>query len=569
MAVGKPRSRLIVFRRFSHWQGRGAARRRRGAASIPLLLALLLASQSGCPPSQKGPESSAKEASETAVQTATLHRDQLFEIAITNLNRLYQFEGMEMALQVADRLDQWIKTQPPLADWQPDPLLRKLPADLAEIAALKQLGELRFTRDDGIFLQTAVWLRDIAQWARGDQPDELARAVSLFDWVVLNIQLDPQERTPRLPSGETLLQTPWETLLFGHGTAFDRAWVFLLLCRQEGLDAAVVAVNRAPSGAPPRWEVFSVGVLVGNDLYLFEPTLGVPIPAKGGLKIEEGKGLVIKPATLREVAADDSLLRQLDADPRNPYMFKAAQCQEVLLLLEGSPPYLSRRMEMVQRMLSGTESLSLTAQPAAQAERFQRLAHVKDVQLWPVPFEVEQQRERFGREVQQYVLGELTPYVAPIGGIMPLWRGRVLHFRGELVGEEGAAHYYQLARPPERLLDSGQLAPEDQAIVGRVKVNASYWLGLIAYYQGNRKSAEDYLIKRTAMAEPNSPWDSGVLYLLGRLNEKLGDYSRAITAYRADVHLPNRFGNLVRARWIEELTGVKPLEIGQPGETPP
>lgn len=571
MAIGKPDSRLIVSREPSRQSLLRAA-----AASLPriapwggLLLLALLASQNGCSWSKKSAESSAKEASDAAAQTATLHRDQLFEIAITNLNRLYQFEGTEMALQVADRLDQWIKTQPPLADWQPDPLLRKLPPDLAGLLAVKELGELKFTREDGIFLQTAVWLRDIAQWARGDQPDELARAVNLFDWVVLNIQLDSQERTPRLPSGEALIQTPWETLLLGHGTALDRAWVFLLLCRQEGLDAAVVAVNRAPSGAPPRWDIFGVGVLVGDDLYLFEPALGVPIPAKGGLKVEEGKGLVIKPATLREVAADDAVLRQLDADPRNPYMLKAAQCQEVLLLLEGSPPYLSRRMEMVQRMLSGSESLVVTAQPTAQAERFQRLPHVKDVQLWPVPFEAEQQRERFGREISQHLLNELIPYVTPIGGMMPLWRGRVLHFRGELVGEEGAAHYYQLARPPERLLDSGQLSPDEQALITRAKLNAGYWLGVVAYYQGNRKSAEDYLIKRTAMAEPNSPWDSGVLYLLGRLNEKLGDYSRAITAYRADHHLPNRFGNLIRARWLEELTGAKPLDISQPGENVP
>ena len=499
--------------------------------------------------------------SDSAGQTATLHRDELFEIAISNLNRLYQFEGTEMALQVADRLDQWIKTQPPLTDWTPDPLLHRLPHDLVQLKAVKELGELRFTRDDGIFLQTAVWLRDIASWARGDQPDELSRAVELFDWVVINIQLDSQERMIQLPSGQLLIRTPWETLLLGHGTIFDRAWVYLLLCRQEGLDAAVVAVNRAAGGAPPLWEVFAVGVLIDGELYLFEPALGVPIPAKDGLKVEKGKGLVIRPATLKELASDDSLLRRLDADPRNPYGVKAEDLREVMLYVEGSPPYLSRRMEMVQKMLAGTESLVITAHPSELAERLRRAEHVKDVELWVVPYEAEQQRESLGQQIGQLIVREVMPYLTPVGAVMPLWRGRVLHFRGDLIGEESAAYYYQLARPPERLLASGNMPADQEMILNRTKINASYWLGILALYQGNRKSAEDYFIRRTALSEPDSPWESGVLYALGRLNEKLGDYSRAITAYRSEMHLPNRFGNLVRARWLEELTGAKPLEI--------
>ncbi|MBC7352063.1 MAG: hypothetical protein H5U08_06865 [Thermogutta sp.] len=534
---------------------------RLGAVAAIVLLSLSLTTAGCRRGTQGGSAGTSQTSSDTARQTATLHRDELFEIAISNLNRLYQFEGTEMALQVADRLDQWIKTQPPLTDWAPDPLLQKLPPDLAQLKAVKELGELRFTRDDGIFLQTAVWLRDIAGWARGDQPDELSRAIELFDWVVINIQLDSQERMIQLPSGQLLIHTPWETLLLGHGTVFDRAWVYLLLCRQEGLDAAVVAVNRAAAGAQPLWEVFAVGVLINGELYLFEPALGVPIPAKDGLKVEKGKGLVIRPATLKELAADDSLLRRLDADPRNPYRVKAEDLREVMLYVEGSPPYLSRRMEMVQKMLAGTESLVITAHPSELAERLRQAEHVKDVELWVVPYEAEQQRETFGQQIGQLVLREIMPYLAPVGAVMPLWRGRVLYFRGDLVGEESAAYYLQLARPPERLLASGNLPPDQEMILNRAKINASYWLGILALYQGNRKSAEDYFIKRTALSEPDSPWESGVLYALGRLNEKLGDYSRAITAYRSEMHLPNRYGNLVRAKWLEELTGAKPLEI--------
>lgn len=523
--------------------------------SILVVLACCLI---GCPKPQTPQPSSS---SETAQQTATLHRDELFEIAIANLNRLYQFDGTEMTFQVADRLDQWIKTQPPLEDWQPDPLLETLPEDLRNVPVLQQLGDLRMSREDGLFLQTAVWLRDIAGWARGDDPDELARAIHLFDWLVLNIQLDPQNRVRTLPSGDVLVQKPWETLLLGHGSAIDRAWLYILLCRQEGLDAGVLSINRAGPGAEPRWDTWAVGVLIKGKIYVFEPALGMPIPTKDGVKIVEGQGLVITPATLDELANDDALLRRLDADPRNPYPVRASQLEQVMVDVEGSAPYLSRRMEMIQRMLSGEESLVISTHPSDLAARFRGLKHVKDVKLWALPFVVEKQRKEFESLISQYLFSQTMPFMLTSEAGMPLWRGRILHLRGDLLGEEGAAHYYQLARPPERLIDSGELTGEQQMMFTIAKLHAAYWLGLIAVQQGNRKSAEDYLINRTAMVLPDQPWQPGVLYALGRLNERLGDYSRAITAFRSELELPNRFGNLVRARFIEDLTGAKPLEL--------
>ena len=522
------------------------------------ILVVLAGCLTGCPKPQTPQPSSS---SETAQQTATLHRDELFEIAIANLNRLHQFDGTEMTFQVADRLDQWIKTQPPLEDWQPDPLLETLPEDLRNVPVLQQLGDLRMSREDGLFLQTAVWLRDIAGWARGDDPDELARAIHLFDWLVLNIQLDPQNRVRTLPSGDVLVQKPWETLLLGHGSAIDRAWLYILLCRQEGLDAGVLSINRAGPGAEPRWDTWAVGVLIKGKIYVFEPALGMPIPTKDGVKIVEGQGLVITPATLDELANDDALLRRLDADPRNPYPVRASQLEQVMVDVEGSAPYLSRRMEMIQRMLSGEESLVISAHPNDLAARFRGLKHVKDVKLWALPFVVEKQRKEFESLISQYLFSQTMPFMLTSEAGMPLWRGRILHLRGDLLGEEGAAHYYQLARPPERLIDSGELTGEQQMMFTIAKLHAAYWLGLIAVQQGNRKSAEDYLINRTAMVLPDQPWQPGVLYALGRLNERLGDYSRAITAFRSELELPNRFGNLVRARFIEDLTGAKPLEL--------
>ena len=46
-----------------------------------------------------------------------------------------------------------------------------------------------------------------------------------------------EDRPNRIP------QFPWETLLFGHGTAEERAWVFILLLRQSDIDSAVIALE--------------------------------------------------------------------------------------------------------------------------------------------------------------------------------------------------------------------------------------------------------------------------------------------------------------------------------------
>lgn len=502
-----------------------------------------------------------------AGQTAALHRDELFEIAIDTLNRLYQFDGTDMAIQVADRLDQWIRTQSPLQDWEPDPLIETLPPEARELPEVKNLAELHFTREDAFFLQTAVWLRDIAAWAGGDGVDELSRAQALFDWVVFHIQLDPLDSSPRLSNGELLVRTPWQTLLLGHGSATARAWVYLLLCRQEGLDAAMLAVNVAADGQEPRWEPWAVGVAIGGEIYVFEPSLGFPIPAGDGLQMVPERGLEVKPATLRELAENESLLRRLDADPRNPYRVKSSMLRSVQVLLEGSAAYLSQRMEMVTRMLAGGESLVLTAHPSDEAAAFRGLFGVHDVSLWSLPQRASIQRQAFAPEVNRYQAMDMLPFMVQTETIMPLWRGRVLHLKGDLLGEESATTYYQSARPAQRLLDSSGMNSAQEMMYIQAKLNASYWLGLISVWTGNRKSAEDLLINRTALSVPGQPWEPGVAYALGRLNEKLGDYPRAITAYRADVHLPSRFGNLVRARWIEELTGAKPLKVGDATES--
>jgi hypothetical protein len=345
------------------------------------LLALL--ALCGCRPA--APEDSAAQAES---ESSAAHDDQLFQIAIRNLNQLEDYNGNEMLRPALDRLNHWASHQQPPAGWKPDPMLQTLPAPLRELAVVKALDALEFRRDlppdDGWTLQEAIWLRDLSGWARGSSFDPLEQAKRLFDWTVRNVQLEPERAAAGVPW--VAIQRPWETLLLGRGTAVDRSWVFLLLARQQRLDAAALAVADPGDPERPQFLPGLVVVLHKGQLYLFDLGLGLPIPGPGGITRDAHGRLDIRPATLAEVVADDGLLRQLDASRELAYPLKSSQLQKVTILLDASPASLSRRMKLLESRLVGADALRITADPSAQARLFRKCEHVADVQLWQVPY---------------------------------------------------------------------------------------------------------------------------------------------------------------------------------------
>ena len=133
------------------------------------------------------------------------------------------------------RLNQWSQHKRPLPDWQPEPILETLPDDLKNLPAVRHLGELNFPPGDGPDLQQTVWLSAIAERVRGQATQPLEIAQALFDWVVRNEQIerDANVHVPHMPR---------EILILGRGTVADRAWIFSLLARQQGLDVVELAI---------------------------------------------------------------------------------------------------------------------------------------------------------------------------------------------------------------------------------------------------------------------------------------------------------------------------------------
>jgi len=96
---------------------------------------------------------------------------------------------------------------------------------------------------------------------------------------------------------------------------------------------------------PEQFRPWATALLTGGELYLFDPTYGLPIPGPGG------KGV----ATLAEAAADDAILRQMDIPGDRIYPRKAADLPKVTALLEASPGYHAPRMKMLQSHLTGQD----------------------------------------------------------------------------------------------------------------------------------------------------------------------------------------------------------------------
>ena len=414
---------------------------------------------------------------------------------------------------------------------------------------------LEFPSADSLAFQAAVWIRDVSTWASGDEMDDpIKPAVALFDWVVKNVDLVRDPQLKGQDGAVRVLQSPMETLLFGRGSGIDRAWLFVLLARQMNIDAVLLGLADENNNLNRLW---GVGVLLDGEIYLFEPVLGLPIPKPGSLELTE-KGLVCEPATLAEAAENDAVLDQLDVLKKGSYAVSAKDMQHAIALVEASPAYLTQRMKMVQNRLTGDQKIVLTTDPTAQLERFKQCRYIVDGQMWPLPYQTIWQEIRLGAERQKWLANNLRPFVFP-PQVPLLWQARSLHFKGKFVGKPSATMFYQAARRSDFNMDSADIEQQDKRLWQEIKIDASYWLGLVVAQTGNYRSAEDYLKTRVLVANPGGKWEYGATYNLARVAEATGDIPMAIKLYQIHLAAPQTQGNLIRARWLMELTGQSDL----------
>lgn len=525
--------------------------------------------------------------------TATEHFQNAFEL----LRRLDEFDPDQTMAQVAYHLNCWLGGRGEFAEWRPDPMINddSLGA-LRRLPSLVRINKLEISSRDVLYLRECRWMRDIAQWvpelpAPIELADwlveqeqvfppaevrQLAVAVKLFDWTIRHIQLDtlaewPKAQQGRLPAEEATAGpgynlAPWENLLLGHGDAWQRARVFMLLLRQQSIPSVLLA---KPSSQPmPQESPWAVGVLIGKELYLFDPALGLAIPGP------DGRGI----ATLNQVAADPALLRAMDIGQNLIYPIKAEDVANLVALVDASSEALSLRMRLIEESLSGEHRMVLSVQPSALVAQLKGQQPIKAFRLWRIPFDAELYAQAFQdlRQRDSRIDSEFQFERFMFSGLSPLAQARQLHFQRRFEkqpGQAGAVERYMEVRHPEsqiaRLADDPDLQKQyglrqrpgeplemwqnrivnGQQMLRTARFHASYFLGLLHYDSGDYESAANWFRKRTLDDSPQSPWVAGARYNLARAEEARGNFQAAREQYLLDES-PQRHGSLLRARWI-------------------
>ncbi len=570
--------------------------------------------------------------------------------AYDTITRIDEFERGPANANLLALLNNYLNTQKANPDWKPDALVERLPRQLRALPPLEELASLDVQGSDPLYLEEAYLLRQIGNWVLKETPPQeleawirapaskldrdqgqsLLAAYLLFDWTVRNVQLDKLPPFPQAavagPTGADPRQAayppplrgvigpgytayPWHVLMCGHGDPWQRMRVFSLLCRQQGIDA--VTLSTIDPEDENRLRPWVSGVLIGNQLYLFDTTIGLPIPGPGGAGI----------ATLDEIRNDAALLRALDVDEEHKYPFTEQDVKNVTAQIDASLECLSQRMQIIERGLIGERRLRLTIDTADLAARLRKSPGIANVNLWPIAieaalFEAVMRELTYGRvqmpPEHQNIAAEWD-LVENRGLIGP---ARTKHLQGNFsntIDKLGAKARYLAARsfflevlnidqvqdlpkkyeeialrfdrkstkdtveiPPEsaqlmrQLADvMGMISNKPQVAAQQFKAlqgqlakgrdNTSYWIGLIHFDTENPASAVDWLDGRTLQAHPDGPWTSGARYNLGRAYEELGAYELAQDLYIADES-PQQHGNLLRAKRLQKLASEKAKE---------
>jgi hypothetical protein len=320
------------------------------------------------------------------------------------------------------------------------------------------------------------------------------------------------------------------------------------------------------------------------DLYLFDTSLGLPIPGPGG------KGI----ATLGQALDDPQVLRQLDVEDL-PYPL-AAKDLKIAALIDAEPDALSRRMQLLQGALPADQHLILTVRPSILEPKLRKCRGVGQVNLWRCGFEAVLYH-RFGRDIaaarDAAVARARYIEVGVFNPDYPLAKGRNLHLQGRFEKEDeapGARTFYLSSRQPDQNInrfESSQMVreaagiqqklPQDEnqqkemiemfaSIARTQKHHATYWLGLTYHEAGNQAGAIEWLADRTMEAYPPSPWIPGARYNLARCYEDLGQWDAARKWLESDKDSPQHHGNLLRAR---EIAQRHPEAAAKPAAEPP
>ncbi len=416
-----------------------------------------------------------------------------------------------------------------------------LPEDVYALTA-----HVRFTDQDAGYFRNVMLVRDMVDATLLDERADLQRAVSLFYKVVRTIDLrHPETRPP--------IFGPYETALFGKGTAADRAWLFGMMLRQLRLDAVVIRPRSADAGES---RSFLVGVIVPVEgVYLFDLQLGLPITAPSEA---DGLPLPRNPITLAEARENDAVFRQYDMRGMT-FPVKAGQLADVAVLAIGENSTWAPRFGSLQAALTAPLEAydGLLTHTFREHGLFERLVIAgseglwdeQAVGIWDYPDSVYRDAPQMTKDEQQQLLLQARVLTGPIsvrpeerdGKVVPVFsqpkqnlrQARVRHLQGDYKPALGV--YLKTRLAAKRVLDKS--IPEN--IIGSDW--CAYWAALAQYDQEDfdvaAETAEQYL-------KTPGEWIAAAIGLRAKALAYEGQFRAAAnTLVKEPIQSPQRAGD--------------------------
>lgn len=438
----------------------------------------------------------------------------------------------------------------------------------------------------------ADWMTKMEQELPEEQFLQLRTAARLFDWTVRNIAFEPLDASDADPRVDPVLfaimqepptyplgmkfrgagyrQTDYQTVWRGSGDSLQRGGVFTQLCRQASIPAFILAIQSTESGQLDPW---CVGVLIGSEVYLFEPELSSYVPGPG----QEGI------ATLAQARRDASVLRRLNAPGFFDYPTSKSDVQQCVALLNLLPEALSPRMKQLESGLTGNRRMNLYVDVDQLSQQIDEVSGIAGVRLWRVPLlaEIYQRESKKAAERDPRLLfwsRSKWGILEQAGVFEPLIKGRWRHLLGQFDKNEeddveGARVLYLAQRAPEFEIEDLEIdvdlqkaygirrelgvdtatynrqIEQAQVMMRLAKRTSTYWISLIQYDDQRYDTAETWFTKRVLDDQQLSHWAPAARYNLARTRERLGEAENAIEMYRTDGD-PQEHGNRIRARLV-------------------
>lgn len=533
------------------------------------------------------------------------NRDSLRE-AFRYLPQLIRLDRTAAMQEINYQLNTWSKSVANPPEWKASSLLESIPASLRTIDFAQRMTSLEFGEPECEFMLQNQLMKQIASWVvekpyrdglfrewlegrKGDlSAEEWARletTLKLFDWTVCNVGMDGEAKdieklvsNPELPLNDgapVYRKLPWQTMMFGRGDGWERGRVFTQLCFSQGIDAVVLAlpsVTGATENAALR--LWCIGVPIGEEILLFEPRWGLPIPSSSGNGI----------ATLAQAKSDPAVLRRAKLPGRYEYPVEMKDLDGVIALVDTEPFAVGRTMYTLERSLTGENRQRLSLDADAFEGRLQRIDPKLSVRLWNVPWVA----HVYNQSVRKR-LDDMSPfavnYMERFGSYVtdtPVSRARMLHLKGQFestLDAAGALRSYMDIRIDEETLRELIYDRELQKAFGMVKrpsedpkmyearvtMMASFlrrskfdigvFLAMANGDMGKPDTAIDWLSKRILSQKGTEQWHSQAHYLLGRNKESVGDIAGAIEEYKFEASAQSA-GNRLRVRRLE--SGLDP-----------